>query len=122
MGRFILEQLKAEDELVTPEAAREHADRRKLAMDILLDPGQVLARQLGARVVPEAFLLHRVEADWEIRYRGPVDDLYAGVGRRRRAATTFHVSDAIQRIRAGLPIERPARTAHGCAIERMVGS
>ncbi len=110
------------DPLVTPEAAREHADRRKLAMDILLDPGQVLARQLGARVVPEAFLLHRVEGDWEIRYRGPVDDLYAGVGRRRRAATTFHVHDAIQRIRAGLPIERPIRTAHGCAIERMVGS
>ena len=110
------------DPLVTPELASEHAGRRKLGMDVLLDADQRLARALGARVVPEAFVLQRADDGWQIRYRGPVDDLYADVGRRRRAATTFHVHDAIRRIRAGLPIERPVLKAHGCAIERMIGS
>ena len=110
------------DPLVTPKQAFEHADRRKLEMDILLDADQRLARSLGARVVPEAFVLQRTEQGWQTRYRGPVDDLYAGVGRRRRAATTFHAADAIQKIRSGLPIKQPRRTAHGCSIERMLGS
>lgn len=110
------------DPLVTPEQALEHADRRRLRMDILLDAEQRLARNLGARVVPEVFVLQRVDQGWQTRYRGPVDDLYAGVGRRRRAATTFHAADALERIRTGLPIEHPRRTAHGCAIERMIGS
>lgn len=110
------------DPLVTPRQAFEHADRRKLEMDILLDADQRLARSLGARVVPEAFVLQRTDQGWQTRYRGPVDDLYAGVGRRRRAATAFHAADAIQKIRSGLPIKQPRRTAHGCAIERMLGS
>ena len=108
------------DPLVTPGQAFEHAHRRKLEMDILLDADQRLARSLGARVVPEAFVLQRTDDGWMERYRGPVDDLYAGVGRRRRAATVFHVDDALRRIRAGLPVEQPRRKAHGCAIERMI--
>ena len=110
------------DPLVTAEQVLEHAGRRELRMDILLDVEQRLARSLGARVVPEAFVLQRTGRGWQTRYRGPVDDLYAGVGRRRRAATTFHAADAIQRIRTGQPIEQPRRKAHGCAIERMLGS
>ncbi len=107
------------DSLATPEAVSRHATDRELQMEILLDPRQRLARHLEARVVPEAFVLQRNGMDWEIRYRGPVDDLYAGIGRRRRTASTFHAVEAVRSIRTGAPIGIPIRTAHGCAIERM---
>lgn len=107
------------DSLATPEAVSRHATERELQMEILLDPTQRLVRHLKATVVPEAFVLERDGMDWKIRYRGPVDDLYAGIGRRRRSATTFHAADAVRRIRTGDPIEIPIRTAYGCAIERM---
>lgn len=115
-GRMVLVH---PDSLVTAEAASRHAEQRDLGMEILLDPEQRLARRLQASVVPEAFVLQRRDRTWTIRYRGPVDDLYAGIGRRRRAATTFHAADAVRSIRAGDAIETPVRTAHGCAIERM---
>jgi hypothetical protein len=107
------------DSLVTSKAASRHAAERDLGMEILLDPEQRLARRLQASVVPEAFVLHRRDGAWTTRYRGPVDDLYAGIGRRRRAATTFHAADAVRSIRAGDTIATPVRTAYGCAIERM---
>ena len=107
------------DSLVTSEVASRHARQRDLGMEILLDPEQRLARRLQASVVPEAFVLQRRDGAWATRYRGPVDDLYAGIGRRRRAATTFHAADAVRRIRAGDLIATPVRTAYGCAIERM---
>lgn len=115
-GRIILVH---PDSLVTSEAASRHAEQRGLVMEILLDPDQRLVRRLQASVVPEAFVLQRRDRTWTIRYRGPVDDLYAGIGRRRRAATTFHAADAVRSIRAGEAIETPVRTAYGCAIERM---
>lgn len=107
------------DSLATPEAVSRHATERELQMEILLDPKQRLAQHLKATVVPEAFVLEREGMDWKIRYRGPVDDLYAGIGRRRRAATTFHAADAVRRTRTGEPVDIPIRTAFGCAIERM---
>ena len=107
------------DSLVTSEAASRHAEQRDLGMEILLDPEQRLARRLQASVVPEAFVLQRRDGAWTTRYRGPVDDLYAGIGRRRRAATTFHAADAVRSIRTGDTIATPVRTAYGCAIERM---
>ena len=115
-GRMVLVH---PDSLVTAEAASRHAEQRDLGMEILLDPEQRLARRLQASVVPEAFVLQRRDGAWTTRYRGPVDDLYAGIGRRRRAATTFHAADAVRRIRAGDMIATPVRTAYGCAIERM---
>lgn len=110
------------DPLVTPTEVWEHAERRGLAMDVLLDRELRLARMLDARVVPEAFVLHRTDAGWNIRYRGPIDDLYADVGRRRRAASEFHAQDALERVRSGRPIEPAHRTAHGCLIERTLDS
>ena len=55
---------------------------RGLDFPILLDPDQLLARQVNARVSPEAFLL---ASDGQVLYRGRIDDLFAPDGSADRA-------------------------------------
>ncbi len=108
------------DPLATAETVEKHRRDRGIEPESLLDPAQRLVARLGATVVPEVFVLTRDDRQrWKTRYRGPVDDLYAGVGRRRRAATTAFAAEAVEKLRAGKTIDVPIRTAHGCAIERM---
>ena len=108
------------DPLATAETVEKHRRERGIEEVSLLDPEHRLVARLGATVVPEVFVLKRDDRrGWKTRYRGPVDDLYAGVGRRRRAATTAFAADAVEQVQAGEAIAVPVRTAYGCAIERM---
>ena len=98
-----------------------HATDRKLEMSVLHDPRHELVGLLGAKVTPEAFVLLRKGEEWRVVYRGPVDNLYADVGRRRRNATKFHVREAVTAAFAGLPVEQSVRRPIGCFIERGAG-
>ena len=104
---------------ITPEAAVLHAKSRRLRMPILLDERHDLVSHLDATVVPEAFVMTRAGDRWTIRYRGPLDNLYAEIGRRRRNATSTHARDAVAAIVAGSPIAQPVRPAVGCRIDRI---
>ena len=98
---------------VTAATAAKHASDFGLPFPVLLDPQQVLARQTGARVTPEAVVLR---ADGEIVYRGRIDDLYAVIGKRRPQPTTRELADAIEAVLAG---KRPATVetkANGCPL------
>ena len=95
-----------------------HAKDRKLEMSVLHDPRHELVALLEAKVTPEAFVLHRQGEEWKVVYRGPIDNLYADVGRRRRNATKFHVREAVTAALAGLPVEPSVRRPIGCFIER----
>ncbi len=105
----------------TAEAAVLHANARRLEMPILLDERHELVATLDATVVPEAFVMTRAGDRWTIRYRGPLDNLYAEVGRRRRNATSAYARDAVAAIVAGTPISQPVRPAVGCRISRIAG-
>ena len=98
-----------------------HAKDRKLTMSVLHDSRHELVGLLGAKVTPEAFVLRRTGEEWQVVYRGPIDNLYADVGRRRRNATKFHVREAVAAAFAGLSVEQPVRRPIGCFIERGAG-
>ena len=104
---------------VTAEAAVAHANTRRLDMPILLDERHELVARLDGTVVPEAFVMTRNADRWTIRYRGPLDNLYAEIGRRRRNATSAYARDAVAAIVAGTPIAQPIRPAVGCRIDRI---
>ena len=107
------------DRLAKPDSIWKHATSRRLGeIMLVVDREHRLVERLDARVVPEVFVLRRVEADWICGYRGPIDDLYAGIGRRRRAASRFYAIEAVERLAGGQVVEPARRIAHGCAIER----
>ncbi|MFB0985742.1 MAG: redoxin domain-containing protein [Phycisphaerales bacterium] len=102
----------------TAESASLHARERQLKMPVLLDPRQHLVREFKGTVVPEVFILTRSDAAWTLRYRGPLDNLYAEIGRRRRNATKAYARDVISQIVSGRPVPVSKRPAVGCLIEQ----
>ncbi len=108
------------DPLASAASIGAHAEVRGLeGIAQVLDPGHRLVERFDASVVPEVFVLQRGDDGWSCGYRGPIDDLYAGIGRRRRAATRSHAVEAVERLSSGDEVEQPRRIAHGCAIERV---
>ena len=114
-GRLVLVH---PDVLATDERVLRHAAEVGLDAMLVRDPEHELVRMLQASVVPEAFVLLRSGEGWRLRYRGPLDNLYADIGRRRRQASQWYVRDALEAIDAGSEIETPVRPAIGCRIER----
>lgn len=99
---------------LTPEAARTHAKEYKLNCPAILDPKMVLARKVGATVKPEAAVLSPAG---ELVYRGRIDDLFAGYGKRRAMPTTRELRDAITATLAGKPVAVARTKAIGCDID-----
>jgi peroxiredoxin len=101
---------------VTPAAAAEHAKEYSLPFTLLMDPAQVLARQVGARVTPDAIVLG---PDGEVAYRGRLDNRYAESGKRRLEATQHDLEEAIDAVLAGrMPATRETK-AFGCPLPRL---
>ena len=106
------------DPEATGETVARHDETTRVHATSLLDPEHRLVSMLGATVVPEAFILEREAGRWTLRYRGPVDNLYADIGRRRRQATVWHVRSALEALERGDEIAVVSRPAIGCRIER----
>ena len=98
---------------VSTEAASKHANEFNIQLPIILDPEQIIARRLNAKVTPEAFV---IDEDGKTVYRGRIDDLYAGFGKKRREPTRHDLRDAISQSLAGQPIASPRTDAIGCII------
>ena len=98
---------------VSTEAALKHAEEFKIQSPVILDPEQVIARRLDAKVTPEAFVINE---EGETAYRGRIDDLYAGFGKKRREPTRHDLRDAISQTLAGQPIASLKTDAIGCII------
>lgn len=91
-----------------------HRREFRIQIPVVLDKDQKIARRLGARVTPEAFLIDR---QGKVIYRGRIDDLYVDFGKRRRAATKYDLRDALHAHLKGRKIS-PAKTkAVGCYID-----
>lgn len=80
-----------------------------------LDPGQLLARRLGARTTPEAVVV--AADDRTILYQGRLDDQYAGLGQRRTLSQHHELAEALADLAAGRPVATPRTQAVGCYIE-----
>lgn len=104
------------DPEITKEVAMEHAVLSEVKATVLIDKEQVLAKQVQAKITPEAVVM---DADGKTRYKGRINDLYLGPTKRQRAATTKDLRDAIDAMLAAKPVPEPQYEAQGCKIGGM---
>ena len=82
-----------------------------LPFDLLLDDDQRLARQLEARVTPEAVL---VDENDGVLYRGRIDDSFPRIGKRRRVVRSRDLEAALDAAVAGKQVPVAETEAIGC--------
>jgi hypothetical protein len=103
-----------EDVRITPAAVRAHRDTFRYAgVAAAVDGDRAIARAAGASITPEALVIDRAG---NVRYRGRIDNLYVGLGRRRHAATVHDLRDAIDAVLSDRPVATPRTEAFGCYI------
>lgn len=99
----------------TVEEARKHVETFNLKIPVVVDPQQKLARRLKARTTPEAFLLDGKTG--QVLYRGKIDNLYEGFGKKRSRVTEHYLRDAIEAVLHSQPIAVAQTESVGCLIE-----
>jgi peroxiredoxin len=103
------------DPSVTRKAAREHAKEYSLSFPVLVDPEQVLARQAGITITPEAVVL---APDGKVLYRGRIDNRYSREGKRRLEATRHDLDAAVSAVLAGQQPPMASAPAFGCPLPK----
>ena len=100
-------------------ALRDHARDFEIegAFPIVADRSLAVARMAGATVTPEAALLRLDDhGGVAVLYLGRVNDLYTAIGRRRAAATSNDLIEAMRAASRGSVVASPAPRAIGCFI------
>lgn len=95
------------------DAMIKHAKEFKTKAPVVWDRDQTFAKRVDARKTPEAFLIDR---KGKTLYRGRINDLYADYGKRRKAARTHDLKDALDAFLSGQAIKNAATQAIGCHI------
>ncbi len=89
------------------------ADR--YALNFEAHPGGLdLAKQLGATLTPEVFLIND---DGEILYSGRIDNRFFALGKRRTKVTEHSLQKALEQLTQGTNPHPNATEAVGCIIE-----
>jgi peroxiredoxin len=101
------------DPEVSAETAAKHATEYALTFTVLLDPAQMLTKQVGVKVVPEAAVLSH---EGRLLYRGRIDDRYALDGKRREEPKTRDLEIALGAIIAGRAPPVARTEAFGCPL------
>ena len=110
--RFYLVQVAPD---VTAAQAKKHAEEYGYKPLVLLDPKGVLVKATGALVTPEAVVL----LAGRVVYKGRIDDLYYGLGKRRARVTQRDLRLALDAALRGRKPVSPAAPAIGCTIPRL---
>ncbi len=95
------------------EQIKKHTKDFRIRMPAVLDAGQQLARVTGAKVTPEAVVIDR---SGKVRYRGLINDLYAGYGKKRAKPTKHFLRQACDAVIAGKKVSTPETKPLGCFI------
>jgi hypothetical protein len=93
-----------------------HARDFDLKLAIARDRRGSFARKLGAKMVPEAFV---IDASGQIRYHGRIDDQFAARRVRNAAPSGNELNDAITAVLAGKAVKEPYVAAVGCPLPEM---
>jgi mono/diheme cytochrome c family protein len=100
-----------------------HDDRQSIAAEaaahrvtlpILVDEAQLIGEALGFRHTSEVLVIDT--AEWRIRYRGPVDDRFAGDWSPDKQPTEHFLRDALLAVLDGKPVPVAERKGLGCVI------
>lgn len=98
---------------VTAESARKHAKDFGFKCPVLIDSKHVLVKRAQATITPEAAVF---SADGALKYHGRINDLYVDLGKKRAAATTQDLREAIDAVLAGKEVKAEKTQAVGCVI------
>jgi len=88
--------------------------RYHISFLLLTDPEKKLVKSLGAKVVPEVFVMNNTG---KILYRGRIDDWMYAVGKKKPTITTHELQDALNGIVNHQPLKISETKAIGCIIE-----
>jgi mono/diheme cytochrome c family protein len=91
----------------------EQVQQFKLPFPVYLDADHAIAGRFEATITPEAFLL---DGDFVLRYRGRIDDTWAGRLKKNQQTTERDLKRALDELVAGKKVSQPATTAIGCPI------
>ena len=91
-----------------------HAKEYKLIAPVVLDHDHKLTRLAGAEVTPEAAVF---DAKGRLVYRGRIDNLYAGFGKKRFKPTKRDLRDTLDAMLAGERLSKRTTEAVGCYID-----
>lgn len=92
----------------TLEEMKKRAGENGYVFPYLKDQGAVLARSLGARTTPHAFLL---DQDRKLRYAGRIDN-----ARQKHLVTINDVRNALEDLLGGRKVRAPETESFGCSI------
>ena len=91
-----------------------HAKEYKLIAPVVLDHDHQLTRLAEAEVTPEAAVF---DAKGRLVYRGRIDNLYAGFGKKRFKPTKRDLRDTLDAMLAGERLAKRTTEAVGCYID-----
>jgi thiol-disulfide isomerase/thioredoxin len=101
------------DATISQDAAIKHAKDYGYTIPVLIDRRHELVSRLAVDVAPTVVVLG---ADDTSKYKGRIDDWYAGIGKPRTVATTHDLRDAIVAVIEGKPINATQTQSIGCAV------
>jgi hypothetical protein len=103
-----------EDIKLSAAEARKHLDEYAYRrIPAAIDDVRKIAKEARATITPEAVV---VDAKGDIRYRGRIDNFYAGLGKPRQVVTSHDVRDAVEAVLAGKRVANPETQSFGCYI------
>jgi peroxiredoxin len=82
---------------------------------VVVDSTYKLTDMHGAWVTPQAIV---IDGQGALVYRGRVNDLYAGLGKRRQEPSVNDVRQKLDSLLAGVQLAFDTTMAYGCFIER----
>ena len=91
-----------------------HAKEYKLISPVVLDHDHKLTRLAEAEVTPEAAVF---DAKGRLVYRGRIDNLYAGFGKKRFKPTKRDLRDTLDAMLTGERLSKRTTEAVGCYID-----
>ena len=98
---------------VSVDQVQKHRADYAIKIPTVIDSDQKIGRLTKAKVTPEAIVINR---SGEVCYRGLINNLYAGYGRKRVKPTEHYLRDAFDSLLAETPIKTVTTKPIGCFI------
>ncbi|OUR94279.1 thioredoxin family protein [Flavobacteriales bacterium 34_180_T64] len=95
------------------EAMKRRAKAKGFTFPYLMDEGQKIYPQYGAKKTPHVYLLQKTKKGNQVKYIGAIDDNYKDAS----AVTTKYVENAVDALLEGREIKESNTRAIGCSIK-----
>lgn len=99
---------------MTEKRLKQHAVDYEIAIPQILDADQKLGKLVGAKVTPEAIV---IDDEGRVQYRGKINNLYEGFGKKRAKPTEHYLRDVCDAITAGKAVSTSNTQPIGCFIQ-----